>query len=75
MVNSLNSRIVELTKMIDEFDKKFGEIDVKTLNPKDRTALVKLKKQINKFRQQKKSMQDTLNMMKKFGATDIIIGD
>ena len=74
MIDSFNEQILDLTNMIDEFDKLFGHIDDKTLNNKDKKAFVKLKKEIDSLRHQKKMMEDTLQTFKDFGATDIIIG-
>jgi len=66
--------IEKLNKLIEEFDAKFGQLDINALTKEEKKIIMPMVKKMDKLRQQRDMMINTLETMKSFGADDITIG-
>lgn len=71
---SFNDQLKEITRIIDDFDSKFGHINPDELSKEDKKEFVKANKKIDNLRQQKQMLEFSLNTMKSFGCDDIVMG-
>jgi len=69
-----STEIEKLSKVIEEFDENFSQLDIESLSKQEKKIFMPMKRNMDKIRKQRDMMISTLETMKKFGVDDIKIG-